>query len=358
MESPPHPAFGHPLPQGEGKGRQCLRSFGPSNCGEPDRESCLPHHLLDLRRRGYGLRGPLLNRVGCLPPRSVEGQPTGGRGVSQMGPGPGPEVAAVQGSPRSLGRCGGGRSGAAKPQPAVRGDGRAVGARFDPLQAVDDRSGNLTGPGSAGRPGPPQHPGRRRRGDRRGVAPIFFVWFKRNARSEKLLSQLSDAFDLMSRVIRAGQTMSQGLQAVADEFSPPVATEFAFCFEQQNMGLAPETALRELARRTGLLELKIFVLAVLIQQQTGGNLAELLDKLSHIIRERYKLRGKIQALTAEGRMQAMVLLGLPPGLFLLMLVMNRSYAGTLLEHPSLIWTTVISETIGGLWIRKIVNFDF
>jgi len=191
-----------------------------------------------------------------------------------------------------------------------------------------------------------------------GVAPIFFVWFKRNARSEKLLSQLSDAFDLMSRVIRAGQTMSQGLQAVADEFSPPIATEFAFCFEQQNLGLAPETALRELARRTGLLELKIFVLAMLVQQQTGGNLAELLDKLSHIIRERYKLRGKIQALTAEGRMQAMVLLGLPPGLFLFMLVMNRSYAGILLEHPSLIWTTVISETIGGLWIRKIVNFDF
>ncbi|MGD0040089.1 MAG: type II secretion system F family protein [Isosphaeraceae bacterium] len=191
-----------------------------------------------------------------------------------------------------------------------------------------------------------------------GAAPIFFVKFKRNARSEKLLSQLSDAFDLMSRVIRAGQTMSQGLQAVADEFSPPIATEFAFCFEQQNMGLAPETALRELARRTGLLELKIFVLAMLIQQQTGGNLAELLDKLSHIIRERYKLRGKIQSLTAEGRMQAMVLLGLPPGLFLLMLVINRSYAGLLLEHTSLIWMTVISETIGGLWIRKIVNFDF
>ena len=191
-----------------------------------------------------------------------------------------------------------------------------------------------------------------------GVAPIIYVWFKRNARSEKLLSQLSDAFDLMSRVIRAGQTMSQGLQAVADEFSPPVATEFAFCFEQQNMGLAPETALRELARRTGLLELKIFVLAMLIQQQTGGNLAELLDKLSHIIRERYKLRGKIQALTAEGRMQAMVLLCLPPGLFLLMLVINRPYAGMLLEHTSLIWMTVISEAIGGLWIRKIVNFDF
>jgi tight adherence protein B len=190
-----------------------------------------------------------------------------------------------------------------------------------------------------------------------GLLPIFYVNLKRKRRSAKLLSQLPDAFDLMSRVIRAGQTMSQALQAVAEEFSPPIASEFAFCFEQQNLGLPPETALRELARRTGLLELKIFVLAMLVQQQTGGNLAELLDKLSNIIRERYKLRGKIQALTAEGRMQAVVLLALPPGLFLLMLCMNRTYAGILLEHPTLIWTTLITEAFGGLWIRKIVNFE-
>ena len=191
-----------------------------------------------------------------------------------------------------------------------------------------------------------------------GAAPIFYVNVKRNARLEKLLSQLPDAFDLMSRVIRAGQTMSQGLQAVADEFSAPIAGEFAFCYEQQNLGLSPETTLRELARRTGLLELKIFVLAMLVQQQTGGNLAELLDKLSHIIRERYKMRGKIRALTAEGRVQALILLGLPPFMFLLMLTMNRSYAGVLLENPTLIWMTLISETIGGLWIRKIANFNF
>jgi tight adherence protein B len=190
------------------------------------------------------------------------------------------------------------------------------------------------------------------------LVPIVYVNSKRNSRIEKLLSQLPDAFDLMSRVVRAGQTMSQGLLAVADEFSPPIAVEFAFCYEQQNLGLAPETAMRELARRSGLVELKIFVLAMLVQQQTGGNLAELLDKLAHVIRERYKMRGKIKALTAEGRVQAMVLLGLPPFMFLIMMLMNRDYAGVLLEQPSLIWTILISETIGGLWIRKIVNFDF
>jgi tight adherence protein B len=190
------------------------------------------------------------------------------------------------------------------------------------------------------------------------AVPVAYVNFKRNQRQEKLLSQLPDSFDLMSRVIRAGQTMAQGIQAVSDEYAPPVATEFAYCYEQQNLGLSPETSLRELARRTGLVEIKIFVLALLVQQQTGGNLAEMLDKLSGIVRERYKLRGKIKALTAEGRIQAMVLLALPPAMLVLMLFMNRDYAGILLENPSLIWATVISEALGALWIRKIVNFDF
>ena len=189
------------------------------------------------------------------------------------------------------------------------------------------------------------------------AVPVVYVNMKRNQRQEKLLSQLPDAFDLMSRVIRAGQTMSQGLQAVSDEFSPPIAGEFAFCYEQQNLGLSSETAMRELARRSGLVELKIFVLAMLVQQQTGGNLAEMLDKLSAIVRERYKMRGKVKALTAEGRMQAMVLLALPPGMFLLMLFLNRQFAGILLEYPPLLWGIVISESIGALWIRKIVNFD-
>lgn len=188
--------------------------------------------------------------------------------------------------------------------------------------------------------------------------PLLYVQMKRKARLEKLLSQLPDAFDLMGRVIRAGQTMSQALQSVADEFPQPISGEFGFCYEQQNFGLPPEVALRDLARRTGLVEIKIFVLALVVQQQTGGNLAELLDKLSTIIRVRYKIRGQIKALTAEGRLQAAVLLALPPALFLIMLVMNRSYATVLLEFPWLIAVTLGLEALGALWIRKIVNFDF
>ena len=160
---------------------------------------------------------------------------------------------------------------------------------------------------------------------------------------EKLLSQLPDAFDLMGRVIRAGQTMSQGLQAVADEFAPPIATEFSYCYEQQNLGLSPELAMRDLARRTGLLEIKIFVTAMLVQQQTGGNLAEMLDKLSAIIRQRYRLRGQIKALTAEGRFQAAVLLALPIVMFFVFLVLNPAYEAELLKHPSLIVATLVCE---------------
>jgi tight adherence protein B len=162
----------------------------------------------------------------------------------------------------------------------------------------------------------------------------------------------------MARVIRAGQTMSQALQAVGDEFDPPLAGEFAHCFEQQNLGLPPELALRDLARRTGLLEVKIFVLAVLVQQQTGGNLAELLDKLAVVIRERFKVRGKVRALTAEGRIQAAVLLALPPVMFLIILFLNRGYAQLLLDHPWLLVGVLVTELLGALWIRKIVNFDF
>jgi tight adherence protein B len=187
--------------------------------------------------------------------------------------------------------------------------------------------------------------------------PVFFIKKKRDARLEKLLSQLPDAFDLMARVIRAGQTMSQAFRSVSDEFPAPISSEFAVCFEQQNLGIPPETALRDLAQRTGLLELKILVVAIVVQEQTGGNLADMLDKLSGVIRERYRMRGVIKTLTAEGRMQAALLLGLPPALFLMMLFMNRPYALELFDHPILIVITLISEAIGGLWIRSIVNFE-
>jgi tight adherence protein B len=190
------------------------------------------------------------------------------------------------------------------------------------------------------------------------MVPILYVRHKKKARLEKLRSQLPEAFDLMSRVIRAGQTMAQALLAVADEFTPPIAAEFSYCYEQQNLGLPPEAAYNDLSRRTDLVEIKLFVLALLVQQQTGGNLAELLDKLSGVLRERFRIRGVVSTLTAEGRMQAIILLALPPVIFLLMLVLNPVYAMQLFLYPKLIWMTLGSEALGALWIRKIVNFEY
>lgn len=188
--------------------------------------------------------------------------------------------------------------------------------------------------------------------------PLGYVYFKRKARLAKLTSQLPDAFELMARVVRAGQTAGQAIQAVSDEFEQPLSTEFAYCYEQQNLGLPPELALRDLARRTGLVEIKIFVLALLVQQQSGGNLAELLDKLAAIIRERYRISGKIKAVTAEGRAQAAVLLALPPALLGIIYLLNQDYAQVLFKYPYLLVGMFVFELLGAMWIRKIVNFDF
>jgi tight adherence protein B len=191
-----------------------------------------------------------------------------------------------------------------------------------------------------------------------GAVPFLYVQLKRKARLAKLLGQLPDAFDLMGRMLRAGLTTEQSVQAVADEFDQPIATEFGYCAEQQNLGLSPEIAFRDLARRTGLLEIKVFVLAMLVQQQTGGNMAELLDKLSAIVRERFRMAGKIKALTAEGRMQGLVLLILPFAIMGIMMVMSKKYALTVIQNPVLIVVMLVIEAIGALWVRKVVNFDY
>ncbi|HVW36776.1 MAG TPA: type II secretion system F family protein, partial [Pirellulales bacterium] len=112
------------------------------------------------------------------------------------------------------------------------------------------------------------------------------------------------------------------------------------------------------AQRTGLIELNIFVVAVIVQRQVGGNLSEILEKLADVVRERYRIRGVIRGLTAEGRLQALILMALPPLLLALMLIVNREYAQLLLERPILLVGMGVFMGLGALWIRKIVNFDF
>jgi len=187
--------------------------------------------------------------------------------------------------------------------------------------------------------------------------PILYVHWKRRTRMAKLLSQLPDAFDLMARVIRVGQTPMRAMHAVAEEFDRPLAAEFAFCNEQQNLGLPAHVVLRSLAQRNGVLELHIFVIAMLIQQQTGGSLAGMMESLAGVVRERIALRDKVKTLTAEGRMQALILMALPPFMLVVMLIVNRNYAMALFDYPSLLLAGLVSMGLGALWIRKIVNFE-
>ena len=125
--------------------------------------------------------------------------------------------------------------------------------------------------------------------------PFLYVAYRSNQRADAMRSQLPDTLELMSRVLRAGQTITQAMQVVGNEFSAPVSTEFALCYEQQNLGLSSDMALKDLARRNRIIEIQIFVLALRVHRQTGGNLTELLDQLAKLIRSRYRMRGKIRA---------------------------------------------------------------
>jgi tight adherence protein B len=190
-----------------------------------------------------------------------------------------------------------------------------------------------------------------------GAIPFGFVLFKRKQRQKKLLTQLPDAYEMLSRVLRSGQTVSQAMRAIADEFTSPLAEEFAYCWEQQNLGLTPEASLKELAKRTGLLEVKIFVVALTINSTAGGNLSQLLNKLSHVIRDREKMREKVMALTAEGRMQAYMMIALPIGLAAVLTVMSPTYLLPLLDYKALIVGTLVWMGVGYFWMQRIINFD-
>ncbi|MEX0717819.1 MAG: type II secretion system F family protein [Planctomycetaceae bacterium] len=190
------------------------------------------------------------------------------------------------------------------------------------------------------------------------AAPLAYLCARRNRRQQRLCEQLPEAFELMSRAVRAGQTISSAFQLLARECKPPLSEEFAYCCEQQNLGLSQEMTLRDLARRNDVMELQMFVVAMLVQRQSGGNPVELLDNLSGTIRKRLQLVGKVRALTSEGRLQAVVLSVLPLVAFGILLIVNPGYAQELLDRPMLIAGVLTSETIGALWIQRMIKIDY
>ncbi len=190
------------------------------------------------------------------------------------------------------------------------------------------------------------------------VSPFFWLNFRRGRRLAKLTAQLPDVFELMSQALRAGHSLPGAIQLVYEQMPPPIATEFAQVYHEQNLGMKMEDALQAMSRRVDSLDIKFFVTAVMIQRQTGGDLAEILDNITGVIRERSELAGLIKGLTAEGRLSGWVLFALPTLIFCATLYLNPDYATGLLEDPIgqiMLGVAAGMQLMGIAMIRWIVN---
>ena len=190
------------------------------------------------------------------------------------------------------------------------------------------------------------------------VIPTYILKFKKKARIKKFEKQLPEGLDLLARGLKAGHAFASGLQLVAAEMENPIGIEFFKTFKEYNHGLDLNTALLNLCQRMDLRDLRYFTTAVMIQRETGGNLTEILEKIAFLIRERFKLRNQIKALTAEGRLSGWVLMAMPPGLALVILKLNPEYMMLLYTHPlgrMMAITALVFQVMGMLCIRKIVN---
>ncbi|MGA2797118.1 MAG: type II secretion system F family protein [Thermoguttaceae bacterium] len=191
-----------------------------------------------------------------------------------------------------------------------------------------------------------------------GVLPLMWVLFRRKKRLKHFAAQLPEAMEMIARTLRSGQSLGFGISLVATEMGQPIAGEFNRVFEEQNLGLPMEQSLKELADRIPNLDLKFFVTAVILQRQTGGDLAEILDKIGSLVRDRFRIWGQVQALTGEGRLSGVVLLVLPLVLFLAVYQLNPDYIKVLFTDPmgtKMLAIAVVMQIIGALVIRKIVN---
>jgi len=190
--------------------------------------------------------------------------------------------------------------------------------------------------------------------------PFAFVLFKRSQRFGAFEKELPAACDLMVSALRAGQSLVAAMGMVARECSEPLGGEFRTCFEEQNFGLEMKMAMDNLIHRVPIQDLRIVCTAILIQKESGGNLAEVLDKTAHVIRERFRLRREVSTRTAQGRMTGWVLTLLPVVLAFALYMVNPEMMSLLWKRDigiKLLYTAVAMIIVGGLIIRKIVNMD-
>jgi tight adherence protein B len=190
------------------------------------------------------------------------------------------------------------------------------------------------------------------------AVPLVHVWWRRKKRFDAFLYHLPDALDLISRALSAGHAFSESLHMVSMEMPEPIATEFRKAYEEQNLGLSVKLALENLTQRIPLLDLRICVTAILIQRETGGNLAEILEKVAYTIRERFRIMGDLKTLTTSSRMSAWLLCALPIFVALAVTVMNPEYMSVLWKDPRghyLIAAAMTMQVTGMLIVRKILK---
>jgi len=192
------------------------------------------------------------------------------------------------------------------------------------------------------------------------TTPFLWLMYRKSKRLKRFEEQFPEALDLLSRAIRAGHAFQTAMGMVADELPDPVGPEFKKTFDQQNFGLPLREALNELSQRLGLLDVRFFVTAVLIQRDTGGNLSEILDNLAHVVRERFKIKRQVRVHTAHGRFTGYVLLALPAALAVALSFLNPEHMQLLFRErmgQMMLGGAIVMQTIGYIWIRQVIKIE-
>ena len=192
------------------------------------------------------------------------------------------------------------------------------------------------------------------------MMPWLWLRHRRSSRLRRFEEQFPEALDLLSRAIRAGHAFQTAMGMCADELPIPVGQEFKRSFDQQNFGLPLKDVLHEMTERVPILDVKFFVTAVLIQRETGGNLAEILDNLAHVVRERFKILRQVRVHTAHGRFTGYVLMALPAALGIVLNFINPEHMNLLFREPMgqmMIMGAIVMQTVGYVWIRKVIKIE-
>jgi tight adherence protein B len=190
--------------------------------------------------------------------------------------------------------------------------------------------------------------------------PFMFLKMKRTRRMRTFEEQFPDGLDLIARALKAGHAFATGLKMVADEMPEPVGPEFRKTFDEQNFGLPLKDALDNLTLRVPHLDVRFFATAVLIQRETGGNLAEILENLAHVVRERFKILRQVRVHTAHGRFTGYVLLGLPAVMLVGLTFINPEHMGLLFTErmgQMMLGAALVLQTIGYLWIKQVIKIE-